>query len=672
MSLGGGKGAEPKSTVADRIGSLRIQSQGYGNVLPWVAGKNRIPVTLFHYTNFIAFPITTSPASSGGKGMGKKKQPTNTTFIYSAAIMLGLTGHEIIGTGKLWIDKKVYADIYGAGFDFFENLPITPWWIAAHALAGFTLFTGSASQSPWGFMASYEPAKAVNLRNFSYLAANNYPLGDNASMGNHTVEIKGIGSQGTYGDAKPDVFIPLFLTDQCGFPAAKIGSMTTYAAWCAANDFILSPALTEQVAGQQVLSEWLQITNSTVIWSEGLLKFIPHDSTAAPVYALTHNDFVAQDDEVPVRYIRKKTQDSYNHIRVEFLNRVNDYNIEIAEAKDQANIEAFGLRTMESVKCHAICHQHIARNVAEHIKQRSLYIRNTYEFNLSIRYILLEPMDVITITDAAMGINALTVRIIKIVITADFLLNITAEEYVPSVLLPVIYPPAAAINNYRPDYSAVPSNINPPIIFSAPASLTASGYEIWCGISSSDPLFGGCQIHVSFDGGSSYVLIGNHMGETRMGVLTANLPSATDPDSTNTLSVDMSVSAGELYSVSQQSVDFYETLCKVNQEFLAYRDVTLTGPSQYDLDYLRRGLFSSVKGANVGDSLVRCDDSLFKYAYNPVYQNTIVMLKFVAYNIYNDGLQDISTVPAYSFVPSGVYWDSGAATWDTGSTTWSA
>jgi hypothetical protein len=219
MSLfGGGK---VKATVPDKIGSLRIQSQGYGNVLPWVEGKNHIPVTLFYYSNFTAFPITDKSQASG-KG-GKSKAPANTKWLYSAAVMLGLTGHEIRDTGKLWVDKKVYADIYGAGFDIFPYLPITPAWSWAIAQAGFTQFKGTTTQAPWGYLTTYDASRAVNLRNFSYLAANMYPLGSNASLGNHTVEVIGLnaqdgpgGSAYLLGDANPADFMVKFLVDECG------------------------------------------------------------------------------------------------------------------------------------------------------------------------------------------------------------------------------------------------------------------------------------------------------------------------------------------------------------------------------------------------------------------------------------------------------------------------
>jgi hypothetical protein len=50
---------------------------------------------------------------------------------------------------------------------------------------------------------------------------------------------------------------------------------------------------------------------------------------------------------------------------------------------------------------------------------------------------------------------------------------------------------------HTPNQAVVPSNINPPIIFIAPAELTVSAGELWFGISNSDPNYGGCYVWLS-------------------------------------------------------------------------------------------------------------------------------------------------------------------------------
>jgi hypothetical protein len=60
--------------------------------------------------------------------------------------------------------------------------------------------------------------------------------------------------------------------------------------------------------------------------------------------------------------------------------------------------------------------------------QRKAYIRNTYKWKLGFRYMLLEPMDIVLLTDANAGLAAAPVRIIQIDEDDNGELTITAEE----------------------------------------------------------------------------------------------------------------------------------------------------------------------------------------------------------------------------------------------------
>jgi hypothetical protein len=64
--------------------------------------------------------------------------------------------------------------------------------------------------------------------------------------------------------------------------------------------------------------------------------------------------------------------------------------------------------------------------------QRRLYVRNTYKFKLGIRYALLEPMDIVLITDGTLGLITAPVRITQIEEDDNGELTVTAEE-IPGV-----------------------------------------------------------------------------------------------------------------------------------------------------------------------------------------------------------------------------------------------
>ena len=60
--------------------------------------------------------------------------------------------------------------------------------------------------------------------------------------------------------------------------------------------------------------------------------------------------------------------------------------------------------------------------------QRRAYIRNSYKFKLGWRYALLEPMDIVLLTDAALGLAGKAVRITAIEEDDNGELTITADE----------------------------------------------------------------------------------------------------------------------------------------------------------------------------------------------------------------------------------------------------
>ncbi|MGQ0514882.1 hypothetical protein ACT453_21280 [Bacillus sp. D-CC] len=61
---------------------------------------------MFWYGDFKATPHTTVQ-KSGGKGGGTKT--SNTTFSYSASLMLGLCENQIKKIGLIWVDKEQFV-----------------------------------------------------------------------------------------------------------------------------------------------------------------------------------------------------------------------------------------------------------------------------------------------------------------------------------------------------------------------------------------------------------------------------------------------------------------------------------------------------------------------------------------------------------------------------------
>nr|DAX74792.1 MAG TPA: tail protein [Caudoviricetes sp.] len=638
----GGKSSTITS-AEERILSLQVQRSSQGLTLPVIYGRTRVAGNLIWYGDFITIEHKTT-TQQGGKGGGGVTQE-DIKYTYEAAVMLALCEGEISGVGRIWRDKEK--------FDSLAQLRLT-------------LMRGGDEQPLWTHLAQAKHTdQALNYSGTAYLCSPNYELTKSAQIYQHNFEVIGkLGYSSSIPDANPRDIIRDLLTNQrygCGFPAESIGDTDRYSNYCRAVGIFLSPAYTEQGEAQRNISELLEQTNSAAVFSQGRLKIVPYgdgnyrgngaayiaDNKA--IYDLTDDDFIVSGAEDPVNVERKTNADAFNQIQVEYLDRNNDYNVAVAEVKDQANIEQYGLRPKEAVKMHGICNTKVAQKVAQQLLQRALYVRNEYEFKLGWKYCLLEPMDIVTLTDAGLGLNKTPVRITEIEEDEEGVLSVKAEDYPVGVYTTSEYPTQPSLG-YSADYNVSPGNAHAPVIFEAPLQLTGGEPQIWMATAGGD-MWGGAEVWVSTDG-DSYTRVGVVNHKARFGSLTAALPSGAVFDRTNTLSVE--ISAGQITGGTEQDSRDLLTLSYVDGEFLAYANAELKGVGRYTLGNLTRGAYgSAIDSHAAGSQFARIDETLFKY---PVPRNWIgrtVWVKLVSYNVFSGGIQDLSSVPAYSYTIKG-------------------
>ena len=638
----GGKSSTITS-AEERILSLQVQRSSQGLTLPVIYGRTRVAGNLIWYGDFTTIEHKTT-TRQGGKGGGGVTQE-DIKYTYEAAVMLALCEGEISGVGRIWRDKEK--------FDSLAQLRLT-------------LMRGGDEQPLWTHLAQAKhTGQALNYSGTAYLCSPNYELTKSAQIYQHNFEVIGkLGYSGNIPDANPREIIRDLLTNQrygCGFPVDSIGDTDRYSNYCRAVGIFLSPAYTEQGEAQRNISELLEQTNSAAVFSQGRLKIVPYGdgnysgNGAAYVadnkalYDLTDDDFIVSGAEDPVSVERKTNADAFNQVQVEYLDRDNDYNVAIAEVKDQANIEQYGLRPKEAVKMHGICNGKVAQKVAQQLLQRALYVRNEYEFKLGWKYCLLEPMDIVTLTDAGLGLNKTPVRITEIEEDEEGVLSVKAEDYPVGVYTTSEYPTQPSLG-YSADYNVSPGNAHAPVIFEAPLQLTGGEPQIWMATAGGD-MWGGAEVWVSTDG-DSYTRVGAVNHKARFGSLTAALPSGAVFDRANTLSVE--ISAGQMTGGTEQDSRDLLTLCYVDGEFLAYANAELKGVGRYTLGNLTRGAYgSAIDSHAAGSQFARIDETLFKY---PVPRNWIgrtVWVKLVSYNVFSGGVQDLASVPAYSYTIKG-------------------
>jgi len=468
-------------------------------------------------------------------------------------------------------------------------------------------------------------------------------------------------------DANPKDVVNDVLTHPgygAGFPTSKIADLTQYSDYCLANNILISPALMEQRSAAEFIKSLLDITNSQSVWSDGKLKIVPYGDTAASgngvaftpdvttQYDLTDDDYCPNSGEPPVRQIRTAPADAFNQVQIEFLNRRLQYNVDLAEAKDQANIDLYGLRPKQAERLNEIVEPDVAAFVAQARLQRALYIRNLWRFRLSMKFSALEPMDIVTITETRMALDKWPVRIMSIDESDDGYLEVEAEDFPIGVATPAKFQRETGLG-FNANYNAAPGDVNTPVIFTAPGIATATGFELWCAVSGASSNWGGCDVYVSTDG-ETYQFVGKIAGRARHGVVhTSQFPSGSDPDTVNTLKADLGVSQGTLLPGTQQDADNKNTLCLVGSELIAYSEATLTAANKYDLDtYIRRGVYNSpISAHSVGTRFVRLDQAIFRHVVDATMLGSTIFFKFPSFNIYGGGgKQGVDQVRAYSYV----------------------
>ena len=332
------------------------------------------------------------------------------------------------------------------------------------------------------------------------------------------------------------------------------------------------------------------------------------------------------------------------------------YGMSPVEARDQSQIEIFGPRVGSTIEANEICDEFvIGPLIAQTILQRELYVRTKFTFKLSWEYCLLDPMDIVTITDANLGLDNYSARVIQIEEDDKGLLAITCEELVAGVSNPAFYASASS-SGFQPNQGVPAVPINPPLIAQPPTSLTGGLDQIWIGASGINggggSQWGGANVYVSIDN-VTYSQVAVLTAPLRQGFLTAALPAAAGWDSVDTLAVNLAESGGTLAGTSQAAAQQGATLSVVDSEFLAYETATLVSGYAYNLTGLARGQGGSAATAHSsGASFARVDGAVIRYTLPGNFAGLTLYFKFQSFNVFGGGAEDLSTVAVYSFLPT--------------------
>ena len=653
MSFGGGKSNAQKPVA---VTGLSIQTSCYGAVIPIVFGTNRLSPNLIWRGFWKATAHTNR--TSGGKGFGGGGS-TTTTYTYSVTIQQAFCeGDGSTQFGKIYLDK--------ANFDSASS-------------KGYSTFSGTLPQDPWTYLNSKTPSEAYGYPRFAYLSKT-IDLGSATTLPQTSCVVAGFdpfnttdGSTGKM-ESHPYHIVKGILTDPfygIGFtsldPNLKPSSQDanrfyTFYNYCICSNLFFSPVFNEQKSTAEWLTEIMASTNCDFLWSEGYLKIKTYADTSippsgqtwnyqflansSPIYDLTDDEFISGRGSDPILVSRKNKQDTFNQVSIEYLNAEKDYNPTICEVKDDSDIQVFGLRKSETINAHWITNKDTAQSVAQTMLQRGLYVRNTYSFTLSLKFALLEPFDLVTLTDPGLGLNKRPVRILSIEETDDMLLNIEAEDFLFGNATPTKYVVNSGDGNTT-NQGAYPGQILTPSFFAPPYFLFDSvSQELWIAVASTNENWGGCDIYASLDN-IDYQQIGTIYTSARYGkslnAFGNNGNLATDTTSQITAQL---TSGGSLLNASAESMNKYVTLFRVGSELMSYQYAQMNASGNFELWLgsstkqinLVRGVYGTPISAHaVDESFVRMDDAVFRWSlppsFVPAYPSTQnIYFKFLSFN----------------------------------------
>nr|DAN29599.1 MAG TPA: tail protein [Caudoviricetes sp.] len=606
---------------ADMIADFQINTASYGEVVPEILGTTRVSGNIIDYEDFTAHEHKSTTRT--GKGGGSKH--TEITYTYTVAAAIGLCEGPIKGIGKVWRDKEVYQ---------YPNEKIE-----------LTLFKGDYGQTPWPYMLSKHPDKAMPYSGLAYMAGV-VDLGDRGSLPQYNFEIQGkLLETGDGVDVNPADYIVHVL--QSVGADVVIDGIDNFRAYCKAADILIStPPNQKSAKAQQVINDIAEITNSLVFWSTDRLKIVPladkpiGDWTPANQiqYDLTADDFIDGSDGQLILYKRKDSSEAYNEATVEFINRANSYEKETVSFEVVADVQRNGLKPASKKTAHYLYTKARAQYYAEQLAMKRLYAKTQYTFRLDWAFCALEVGDLVTLTDKSCQLDHQIVVITSVNEAADGQLELTAEGKPAGTYAPAKY---NVHENERPfvDYNQEAPSVNDVAIFQTVGDV--GGNQIFVGVNAPSG-WGGCSVWLS-DNDQTYQRIGNISQQARMGRTKYGFAQ-------NGNFCNVTINQGVLKSGTHIDAERGNTLCWVNGEALSYENVEVHPNNWYTLRGLVRGQYgTSAINHNADERFVRVDEALFRYPYRKEDIGKTIYLKFTSMNLFGSNEQGLDEVQSYQY-----------------------
>lgn len=647
MGLFGGTSHVVNETP-NRLGSMTLQKCEFGTKVPDIFGTVRQSTNLIRYCDRNSHRHESS--SKSGKGGGVKQ----TTIWYTYDVYLELAiceGDPDIELSTCWCNGQQYAD-WGA-------LPEPG-----------TMVSGEFH--PDGGVQNYILSKPEDLEHrrtdYHHLAylSGVCQLGDQTSVPNFEFEVCGkLRSTGDGIDANPADVI-LYLLRLAGVIPRNADSAVaetyvegigSYRTYCAQWDYLISSIPSYDDTIQSLVNSILSATNASMFWSNDRFKIVIHELRTYGSYTpsrelvanLTEDDFL----EEGLSYSRKPSSELYNLFTVKYMNRINDYETQTVTYENRSSILQDGINE-KSVDAGFFYTEDRAARYAETLAYYDGASRNEFSFKLDWAYAILEPGDLVRLTDSDIGISNQLARVTSVEEDEDGLISVLA------VGMPNIETTSPSWSVVHNPYNIISFNGSPDnlrvFLRQLPAPLSGStGISVVLaaeGIGDQEGGYGGCLIYSSLDD-VSYQYERDNRHISRIGSLNDDL---------STTSTEMIVQFREdveFRSVTTHEQSIGRTYMMIDNEVLSYKDVTLTNTG-WHFEGLQRGLAGTLVSPHQSGSLVlRLDDDYEVFDIDKSLIGQTLYFKCYPYNQYGkaqvtlDSPRGLSTI-THSITPTNI------------------
>ena len=484
-------------------------------------------------------------------------------------------------------------------------------------------------------------------------------------------------------DAWPADVIPDFLSNPhygALWDPARIDDLksgpASFHTYCVAMGFALSPWIKDQKPAAEHLQELLDATNSEAVWSAGpggmRLRIVPYGdqpvsgngATYQPdtrqCYDVQYSDFLGVVDAEgnptgadAVTVEITSPADVYNTVPVDFNDRANSYNTNTLDDPEPVDVIQNGPKKASSLALPCITRGYHAQLISRIRGQRNVYVRRKFTCHLGWKYLLLEPMDLITLSEPGLQLDLQMVRLVSVDIPGEddeaSGMTVISEEWPIGTAhaLPGTVPDPSV--SHIPNTAASAGDTYAPVIVSLPPALSRSGKPELAIGASGGRIWGGCEVWMSTDG-SAYSRVGLIRRTATHGYLTAAASEA-DPS----FAVDVSACGRQLASVTTDQARALQTATYCDCEVFAWTGATLTGEGQYTLDGLLRGQGGTRALSHVQYSpFLVLDDAVLVLPLAPEQFDRKLWFKFPSFNTWGRSAQSLADLQPTLHYPSNL------------------